>query len=115
VPACLFAWLRDQGAPEQALELAVVEIDGRGIDRSVAAADVPAGDLVLRIPEHLVVTLGRVFEDETVAELLTTDKLSELACLALYLMCEGLPAVVGAASCRPCMAGCESLQQPHHC
>lgn len=31
-----------------------------------------------------------VFEDETVAELLTTGKLSELACLTLYMMYEKL-------------------------
>ncbi|VAI28960.1 unnamed protein product [Triticum turgidum subsp. durum] len=36
----------------------------------------------------LVVTLERVLGDESVAELLTTNKLSELACLALYLMYE---------------------------
>ena len=35
-----------------------------------------------------MVTLDRVFEDEAVAELLTTNKLSELACLTLYLMYE---------------------------
>ena len=46
------------------------------------------GDVALRIPERLVVTLDRVFEDEAVAELLTTNKLSELACLTLYLMYE---------------------------
>ena len=44
--------------------------------------------MALRIPEKLVITLGRVFEDEAVAELLTTNKLSELACLTLYLMYE---------------------------
>ena len=31
-----------------------------------------------------------VFEDDTVAELLTTGKLSELACLTLYMMYEKL-------------------------
>ena len=31
-----------------------------------------------------------MFEDDTVAELLTTGKLSELACLALYIMYEKL-------------------------
>ena len=41
--------------------------------------------MALRIPERLVVTLDRIFEDGAVAELLTTNKLSELACLALYL------------------------------
>ena len=43
---------------------------------------------MLRVPERLVITLDRVFEDEAVAELLTTNKLSELACLTLYLMYE---------------------------
>lgn len=33
-------------------------------------------------------TLSRVFEDGALAELLTTNKLSELACLALFLMYE---------------------------
>ena len=47
-----------------------------------------AGDVALRIPEHLAITLDRVFQDEAVAELLTTNKLSELACLTLYLMYE---------------------------
>ena len=47
-----------------------------------------AGEAALRIPENLVITLDRVFQDEAVAELLTTNKLSELACLTLYLMYE---------------------------
>ena len=47
-----------------------------------------AGDVALRIPEKLAITLDRVFQDDAVAELLTTNKLSELACLTLYLMYE---------------------------
>ena len=39
-----------------------------------------AGDLVLRIPEHLVITLNRVFEDE-VCSLTALD--------VLYLCIEG--------------------------
>ena len=46
------------------------------------------GDVALRIPETLAITLDRVFQDDAVAELLTTNKLSELACLTLYLMYE---------------------------
>ncbi|KAG2486389.1 hypothetical protein HYH03_014967 [Edaphochlamys debaryana] len=42
----------------------------------------------MAIPEHLVLTLDRIFESEFVAEVLTTDKLSEMACLALFLMYE---------------------------
>ena len=38
-----------------------------------------------RVPENLIVTLDRVFEGEALSELLTTNKLSELACLTLYL------------------------------
>jgi len=83
---CLVSWLQENGAAQQKLELQETEIDGMAIDISVTTEDVSAGTTVLRIPDNLVVTLDRVFEDETVAELLTTDELSELACLALYLM-----------------------------
>jgi len=58
------------------------------IDTTVAATDLREGDVILRVPEDLVVTLNSVFEDEAVAELLTTGKLSELACLTLYMMYE---------------------------
>lgn len=44
--------------------------------------------MAFEVPMSLVVTLERVLGDESVAELLTTNKLSELACLALYLMYE---------------------------
>jgi histone-lysine N-methyltransferase SETD3 len=43
---------------------------------TVAAAPLQPGDIALRIPEHLIVTLDRVLEDNTLAELLTTGKLS---------------------------------------
>ncbi|CAN6847742.1 unnamed protein product [Brassica oleracea] len=46
------------------------------------------GDVAFSVPNSLVVTLERVLGNETIAELLTTNKLSELACLALYLMYE---------------------------
>lgn len=53
-----------------------------------ASEDLQAGDVAFSVPNSLVVTLERVLGNETVAELLTTNKLSELACLALYLMYE---------------------------
>ncbi|KAB2002523.1 hypothetical protein ES319_D11G072100v1 [Gossypium barbadense] len=53
-----------------------------------ASEDLRAGDVAFSVPNSLVVTLERVLGNETVAELLTTNKLSELACLALYLMYE---------------------------
>lgn len=53
-----------------------------------ASEDLKAGDIAFSVPSSLVVTLERVLGNETVAELLTTNKLSELACLALYLMYE---------------------------
>lgn len=61
---------------------------GRPLDMTVAAQPLAAGELALSIPEHLVVTLDRVFESEALAEMLTAGKLSELACLALTLMYE---------------------------
>ena len=80
-------WLQAHGAPEQSVHLEETKVDGVAIDVTVASRALAQGETVLRIPDELVVTLDRVFEDETIAELLTTDKLSELACLTLYLMC----------------------------
>ncbi|CAK0782675.1 hypothetical protein CVIRNUC_005870 [Coccomyxa viridis] len=84
----LIQWLYDHGAPQQAVEIQEVVQEGNSLDITTAARDLKQGDLVLRIPEHLIITLNRVFEDEALAELLTTNKLSELACLTLYLMYE---------------------------
>ncbi|BDA45553.1 probable actin-histidine N-methyltransferase [Coccomyxa sp. Obi] len=84
----LIQWLQDHGAPQQGVSITEVVQEGNTLDVSVAARDLQAGELALRIPDHLVITLDRVFEDDTLAELLTTDKLSELACLTLYLMYE---------------------------
>lgn len=36
---------------------------------------------------HIPLLVQGIFEDGDIAELLTTDALSELSCLALYLMC----------------------------
>ncbi|KAG5527082.1 hypothetical protein RHGRI_028117 [Rhododendron griersonianum] len=47
-----------------------------------------AGDVAFSVPNSLVVTLERVLGIENIEELLATNKLSELACLALYLMYE---------------------------
>eukprot|EP00873_Tetraselmis_striata_P018202 jgi/Tetstr1/438466/TSEL_027021.t1 len=85
----LMAWLQRHGASEQKARIASVEIDGAPpLDIAVAAGPLSAGEVALSVPERLCVTLDRVFEDETVAEVLTTNKLSELACLTLYLMYE---------------------------
>lgn len=83
----LAEWLREHGAADQPVELREMDVDGSTLDVTVATEDIASGEPVLRIPDNLIVTLDRVFEDETVAEVLTTDKLSELACLTLYLMC----------------------------
>ncbi|XP_010551929.1 PREDICTED: ribulose-1,5 bisphosphate carboxylase/oxygenase large subunit N-methyltransferase, chloroplastic [Tarenaya hassleriana] len=53
-----------------------------------ASENLQEGDVAFSVPNSLVVTLERVLGNETIAELLTTNKLSELACLALYLMYE---------------------------
>lgn len=74
--------------PAQKAHIETVLREGQQIDVTVASEPLAPGDLALRIPERLVVTLDRIFEDGAVAELLTTNKLSELACLALYLSYE---------------------------
>lgn len=60
----------------------------RPIHYVAASEDLQVGDVAFAVPNSLVVTLKRVLGNETIAELLTTNKLSELACLALYLMYE---------------------------
>lgn len=60
----------------------------RPIHYVAASEDLQASDVAVSVPNSLVVTLERVLGNETLAELLTTNKLSELACLALYLMYE---------------------------
>ncbi|CAA0824556.1 Rubisco methyltransferase family protein, partial [Striga hermonthica] len=60
----------------------------RPIHYVAASEDLQEGDVAFSVPNSLVVTLERVLGNETIAELLTTNKLSELACLALYLIYE---------------------------
>uniref|UniRef100_A0A7C9AZ86 [Ribulose-bisphosphate carboxylase]-lysine N-methyltransferase n=1 Tax=Opuntia streptacantha TaxID=393608 RepID=A0A7C9AZ86_OPUST len=60
----------------------------RPIHYVAASEDLQPGDIAFSVPDSLVVTLERVLGNETVAELLASNKLSELACLALYLMYE---------------------------
>ncbi|GIL80626.1 hypothetical protein Vretimale_9217 [Volvox reticuliferus] len=86
----LVDWLKENGAKVDAVEVKTLDIPsaGRPLDVVVASRPLAAGEVAVSIPEHLCVTLDRIFESEFVAELLTTDKLSELACLALYLMYE---------------------------
>lgn len=84
----LETWLQSQGMPQPKVEIQAMYRANQNIDVTVAAEDIRAGDTVLQVPEHLIITLKGVFEDETVAELLTTDKLSELACVTLYMMYE---------------------------
>lgn len=74
--------------PPQKAHIQTVVRQGQQIDVTVASEELQPGDMALRIPERLVVTLDRIFEDGAVAELLTTNKLSELACLSLYLSYE---------------------------
>ncbi|KAH8965032.1 hypothetical protein BDL97_04G097000 [Sphagnum fallax] len=89
-------WMHEQGLPECKVALAEAspwDNDGRGgkskpIHYVVASEELQSGEVALAVPKSLVVTLEKVLGDETIAELLTTNKLSELACLALYLMYE---------------------------
>ncbi|KAG0592877.1 hypothetical protein M758_1G278700 [Ceratodon purpureus] len=85
-------WMHEQGLPECKVALSEHrpwEGDkGRPIHFVVASQDLQPGEVALTVPKSLVVTLEKVLGDETIAELLTTNKLSELACLALYLMYE---------------------------
>ncbi len=66
--------LQANDAPEQQLVIRTLQPPGssKPLDMAVAARDLAAGDVALSIPDHLTVTLDRVFEDNSVADLLTT-------------------------------------------
>ncbi|XP_009392603.2 ribulose-1,5 bisphosphate carboxylase/oxygenase large subunit N-methyltransferase, chloroplastic [Musa acuminata AAA Group] len=87
----LKSWLHRHGLPPCKVVLKERHShDGkhRPIHYVAASENLQAGDVAYLVPNSLVVTLDRVLGNETIAELLTTNKLSELACLALYLMYE---------------------------
>ncbi|XP_074311262.1 uncharacterized protein LOC141647116 [Silene latifolia] len=63
-------------------------VDHPSIHYVAASEELRSGDVAFSVPNSLIVTLERVLGNETVAELLASNKLSELACLALYLMYE---------------------------
>ena len=50
--------------PKPKVEIQAMYRANQNIDVTVASEDVRAGDTVLRIPEHLIITLKGVFEDE---------------------------------------------------
>ena len=50
--------------PEPQVKIKAMYRANQNIDITVAAQDLHAGDTVLRIPEHLIITLKGVFEDE---------------------------------------------------
>ncbi|KAL1833051.1 hypothetical protein ACET3Z_002702 [Daucus carota] len=88
--ADLKSWMHQNGLPpcKVVLKDRPCRVIPRPIHYVAASQDLQAGDVAFSVPSGLVVTLERVLGNETVAELLTTNKLSELACLALYLMYE---------------------------
>ncbi|XP_077211929.1 uncharacterized protein LOC143847124 [Tasmannia lanceolata] len=87
----LKSWMHSKGLPPCKVilkEKPSHDEKHRPIHYVAASEDLKAGDITFSVPNSLVVTLERVLGNETIAELLTTNKLSELACLALYLMYE---------------------------
>ncbi|KAF6148955.1 hypothetical protein GIB67_026700 [Kingdonia uniflora] len=88
----LKSWMQSKGLPPCKVVLkdkpCPHDSKHRAIHYVAASGDLQAGDVAFSVPSSLVVTLERVLGNETIAELLTTNKLSELACLALYLMYE---------------------------
>ncbi|KAL6960455.1 hypothetical protein U1Q18_038218 [Sarracenia purpurea var. burkii] len=87
----LKTWMHKNGLPSCKVvlkERSSHDAKHRPIHYVAASEDLQAGEIAFSVPNSLVVTLERVLGNENIAELLTTNKLSELACLALYLMYE---------------------------
>lgn len=95
--------LQANGAPEQQLVIRTLQPPGssKPLDMAVAARDLAAGEVALSVPEQLTVTLDRIFESDTVAELLTTGRGLLLAAVVVYC------SPVGRWCCEPqlCHAG----------
>ncbi|KAL2943313.1 Histone-lysine N-methyltransferase setd3 [Bienertia sinuspersici] len=87
----LKSWMHSNGLPPCKVllkEKSSHNSNYRPIHYVAASEDLQVGDIAFSVPNSLVVTLEKVLGNETVAELLASNKLSELACLALYLMYE---------------------------
>lgn len=69
-PRPLLPWPQENGAPEQHVEIQTVELQGalRPLDLVVARGPLKPGDVALRIPDNLIITLDRIFESEFVGE-----------------------------------------------
>ena len=50
--------------PEPSVKIRAMYRANQNIDVTVAAKDIRAGETVLQKPEHLIITLKGVFEDE---------------------------------------------------
>lgn len=63
----LLKWLRDNGAEQSKVALRTLELPaaGRPLDVTVASTVLQPGDVALSVPEHLVVTLNRIFESDS--------------------------------------------------
>ena len=67
--------VQSQGMPQPKVKIQAMSRANQSIDVTVASEDVTAGQTVLQVPEHLIITLAGVFEDEVS----TTQ--SDIACL----------------------------------
>ena len=56
--------LQSQGMPQPKVRIQSMSRANQSIDVTVAAEDLKAGQTVLQVPEHLIITLKGVFEDE---------------------------------------------------
>ena len=50
--------------PQPKVKIQAMSRANQNIDVTVASEDLKAGETVLQVPEHLIITLAGVFEDE---------------------------------------------------
>lgn len=58
-----------------------LKVAGRSIDRTVAKHNLEAGDVAMSIPDDLVVTLDRVFQDESLGKVLVVLCFDTFCCM----------------------------------
>lgn len=87
--------------PQPKVEIQAMYRANQNIDVTVAAEDIRAGDTVLQVPEHLIITLKGVFEDE-VSYPTSTSPHSAVSGLPPYIRGK-LPDVTVQCRCIVCM------------
>lgn len=100
-------YVQNQGMPQPKVKIQAMSRANQNIDVTVAAEDLQAGQTVLQVPEHLIITLAGVFEDEVSTAHLTFARLQHRCQLdSPQAFASVLQCVLSAMLCHACCKQC---------